>query len=91
MRRLAAVHFASDDPLRVLHRDFPHALLDEDDADDDRHDHNSEISHLHDVQEQCIRISDELGSVDLSDRCRDTGDDSREDDDRNPVADALSP
>ena len=84
MRRLSAVHFASDDSLGVLHGDPSLTLLDQDDAHDD-HDGKDD--------EQDDRHEADLACSELGDRVADAGgqscDDAGEDQQRDTVADTI--
>src|SRR5690606_1515544 len=90
VRHLAAVHPLADDSLRVLHRQFPRALLDENAARDDQYGEHADDDQLHDVQEQlAFRDAEELAGVDVADALRNPRDDPGEDEDGDAVADPL--
>src|SRR5690606_15328759 len=91
MRRLSAVHFASDDALRILYRNLADSLLHIDDRCDQQDDTDRQKQYKQDIQEQSFRYTDaaEEMRVQCGDRRRNTCHDTSKDQNRNSVTDAL--
>ena len=76
---------AARDTLGILHRNFPERLLEIHDADRDGDDRECKEDQNEDVQEQLVPCILDLLRIDLVHRIRDRRNDTREDDDRDPV------
>ena len=81
MRGLTTIHLASDDALSILDRHTTFALIDDDDADDCCESDNQEDQDKHDIHYALLRILNQI-----CDPTRDTGNDPRENDQADPIA-----
>ncbi|MNJ51357.1 hypothetical protein D3C77_466590 [compost metagenome] len=88
MRVLPAIHFISDNTFSVLHGNFTYRLLDVNNTDNNKHEHNHNCYRFDDVH-KCLTRNNEIGLSDCLNMSRHRSNNTREDNKRNTVTDSF--